>query len=195
MAWVRVCTAEREDMQREREKGPTEHDILGRPAHLANGGSTNAMDPHVRLRSSLVSAPTCPSWNRRARARSAPARVARLLARTAGIFWGALEVLCKAKQSSSALRAILAARYARHFGLFLGPLRGQGAHMGSMAPCCKTLLFPLGHVLLTPDTGYDTTHGLNQLIKGEAYRVPPLSVAKNYPRLRALLSATWTVFL
>ena len=67
--------------------------------------------------------------------------------------------------------------------------------MGSMAPCCKTLLFPLGHVLLTPDTGYDTTHGLNQLIKGEAYRVPPLSVAKNYPRLRALLSATWTVFL
>ena len=102
------------------------------------------MDPHVRLRSSLVSAPTCPSWNRRARARSAPARVARLLARTAGIFWGALEVLCKAKQSSSALRAILAARYARHFGLFLGPLRGQGAHMGSMAPCCKTLLFQVG---------------------------------------------------
>ena len=113
MAWVRVCTAEREDMQREREKGPTEHDILGRPAHLANGGSTNAMDPHVRLRSSLVSAPTCPSWNRRARARSAPARVARLLARTAGICGGGVRGALQGKtilqratrDSSGALRA------------------------------------------------------------------------------------------
>ena len=35
--------------------------------------------------------------------------------------------------SSSALRAILAARYARHFCLFLGPLRGQGAHIGAMS--------------------------------------------------------------
>ena len=67
-------------------------------------------------------------------ARSAPARVARLLARAAGK--GGLEVLGAILQGKTMCvlqRATRDSSGARNFCLFLGPLRGQGAHIGAMS--------------------------------------------------------------